>query len=131
MIPKELFRSGAVTPGADLRRAARMKGYMQWIGSEAFGLAWSSVNDWIIVHVRVLPSMSTALLRLCVDLTRRAVVGYSFLRRKKRHAESGDWLGHASRPECAGVSRGVNCAPFGWNRVSAKSKHDFVTCLEP
>jgi hypothetical protein len=107
MIPKKLFRSGAVTPGADSRRAARMKGYMQWIGSEAFGLAWSSVNDWTMVHVRVLPRKSTALLRLYVDLTRRAAVGYSFLRRKKRHAEFGDWLGHASSPEYAGVSRGV------------------------
>jgi hypothetical protein len=96
MIPKKLFRSGAVTPGADLRRAARMKGYMQWIGSEAFGRAWSSVNNWIIASVRVLPSKSTTLLRLYVDLTRRAVVGYSFLRRKTRRTESGDWLGHAS-----------------------------------
>jgi hypothetical protein len=110
MIPKKLFRSGAVTPGSALCRAARMKGYMRWIGSEAFGRAWSSVNYWIIAPVRVLPSKSSALLRLYVDLTRRAAVRYSFLRRKKRHAESGDWLGHASRPECAGVPCGVTAS---------------------
>lgn len=111
-------RSGAVTPGASTQ-LAQMKGdCMQWVSSEAFGVAWSSVDDWIVAHVRMLPSKSTALLRLCADLTRRAVVGYSSLRRKKRHAESGDWLDYARRPECAGVSRGVTAMPFGWNRVA-------------
>jgi hypothetical protein len=100
-------RSGAVTPGANTQ-LARMKGdHMQWVISEALGVEWSSVDDWILACVRVLPSRSTASLRLCADLTKRAVVGYSLLRRKKRHAESGDWLFHAQGPECAGVSRGV------------------------